>query len=72
MSRPGYLLSVWPWRAAAYLFTGAVTGAATLVALLAAAAVSGVLALVLVGLPLLMMVASAGSPWPGWSGTGCA
>ncbi|MFE9409790.1 sensor histidine kinase [Streptomyces sp. NPDC006704] len=62
MSRPGYPLSVWPWRAAAYLCTGAVTGAATLVALLAAAAVCGVLALVLVGLPLLMMVALSGIP----------
>ncbi|MFG2280569.1 sensor domain-containing protein [Streptomyces asoensis] len=60
--RPGYLLSPWPWRAAAYLLTGAVTGAAVLVALVAVVAVGSVLAVVLVGLPLLAALAFAGLP----------
>ncbi|MDR6974846.1 signal transduction histidine kinase [Streptomyces sp. 3330] len=62
MNRPGYLLSPWPWRAVAYLLTGAVTGAAVLVGLSAAIAVGGVLAVVLVGLPLLAALAFAGLP----------
>lgn len=62
LSRPGYLLSPWPWRAVAYLLTGAVTGAAVLVGLVAVVAVGGVLAVVLVGLPLLAAVAFAGLP----------
>ncbi|GAB7108991.1 sensor histidine kinase [Streptomyces phaeofaciens JCM 4814] len=62
LTRPGYLLSPWPWRAAAYLLTGAVTGAVTLVVLTASAVAGGVLALVLVGLPLLVVTALAGLP----------
>ncbi len=62
MSRPGFLLSAWPWRSAAYLLTGAVTGAAALVVLVVLAAVCGVLTLVLVGLPLLVLVALSGIP----------
>ncbi|WP_344387835.1 sensor histidine kinase [Streptomyces vastus] len=62
MSRPGFLLSAWPWRAAAYLLTGAVTGVATLVGIVTVAAVCGALAIVLVGLPLLVMVALSGIP----------
>ncbi|MEU2763086.1 sensor domain-containing protein [Streptomyces sp. NPDC006906] len=62
MSRPGFLLSAWPWRAAAYLLTGAVTGVATLVGIVTVAAVCGALAMVLVGLPLLVMVALSGIP----------
>lgn len=58
----GYLLSPWPWRALAYLATGAVAGAATLVGILAAVAVGGVLAVVLVGLPLLVLTALVGIP----------
>ncbi|MEV8122760.1 sensor domain-containing protein [Streptomyces sp. NPDC085944] len=58
----GYLLSPWPWRALAYLATGAVAGAATLVGIVAAVAVGGVLAVVLVGLPLLVLTALAGIP----------
>ncbi|MEU1191467.1 sensor histidine kinase [Streptomyces sp. NPDC005859] len=60
--RPGYLLSPWPWRAVAYLLTGALTGAAVLVGLVAVVAVGGVLAAVLVGLPLLAVVVFAGLP----------
>ncbi|MFE2459710.1 sensor histidine kinase [Streptomyces sp. NPDC059402] len=58
----GYLLSSWPWRALAYLVTGAVAGAATLVGIVAAVAVGGVLAAVLVGLPLLVLTALVGIP----------
>ncbi|MFC9464758.1 sensor histidine kinase [Streptomyces coelicoflavus] len=62
LSARGYLLSPWPWRAVAYLVTGAVAGAVTLVGLVAALAVGGVLAVVLVGLPLLVLTALAGIP----------
>jgi signal transduction histidine kinase len=62
MSRPGFPLSAWTWRSAAYLFTGAVTGVVTLVAIVTLAAVGGALAVVLVGLPLLVMVALSGIP----------
>lgn len=62
MSRPGFLLSSWPWRSAAYLLTGAVTGIAVLVGIVTVAAVCGVLAVVLVGLPLLVLVALSGIP----------
>lgn len=31
MSRTGFVLSPWPWRSAAYLLSGAVCGAVTLV-----------------------------------------
>jgi hypothetical protein len=62
MSRPGFLLSAWPWRSAAYLLTGAVTGAAALVGIVTAAAAGGALAVVLVGLPLLVLVALGGIP----------
>ncbi|WP_282692256.1 sensor histidine kinase [Streptomyces sp. CC208A] len=66
MSRPGYLLSAWPWRAVAYLLTGALAGVVVLGALLGAVVAGGVLALVLVGLPLLAAVALAGVP-VGWA-----
>ncbi|MEW1772946.1 sensor domain-containing protein [Streptomyces sp. NPDC086777] len=62
MAGPGFLISSWPWRAACYLLTGALTGAVLLVGLVAAVAVGGVLALVLVGLPLLLLTALAGLP----------
>jgi signal transduction histidine kinase len=62
MSRRGFLLSAWPWRSAAYLLTGAVTGAAALVGIAAVATVCGALAVVVVGLPLLVLVALSGLP----------
>ncbi|MCX5035994.1 MULTISPECIES: sensor histidine kinase [Streptomyces] len=62
LSARGYLLSPWPWRAVAYLVTGAVAGAVTLVGFVAALAAGGVLAVVLVGLPLLVLTALAGLP----------
>ncbi|MCX4762754.1 sensor domain-containing protein [Streptomyces sp. NBC_01275] len=62
LSRPGYLLSPWPWRAVAYLLTGSLGGAAVLVGLVVWVAVGGVLAVVLVGLPLLAVTVLAGLP----------
>ncbi|MDQ0909214.1 signal transduction histidine kinase [Streptomyces canus] len=60
MSRPGFLLSVWPWRAVAYLLTGAVAGVVALVGTVTLAVVGGALTAVLVGLPLLVMLALSG------------
>ncbi|MFE2322678.1 sensor histidine kinase [Streptomyces sp. NPDC059385] len=65
MSRPAFLLSAWPWRSAAYLLTGAVTGVAALVGIVTVAAVCGALSIVLVGLPLLVLVALSGIPVAG-------
>ncbi|MGW8063603.1 sensor domain-containing protein [Streptomyces ziwulingensis] len=62
MSGRGFLLSAWPWRAVAYLVTGAVAGAVTLVGVVAAVAAGGLLAVVVVGLPLLVLTALAGLP----------
>ncbi|NEB13258.1 sensor histidine kinase [Streptomyces coelicoflavus] len=62
MSGPGFLLSAWPWRSAGYLVSGAVTGVVALVGIVTAAAVGGALAIVLVGLPLLVLTALAGIP----------
>ncbi|MEV3966945.1 sensor domain-containing protein [Streptomyces sp. NPDC050698] len=62
LCRPGYPLSAWPWRSAVYLLTGAVTGAVVLVGIVVSAVAGGVLALALVGLPLLLGTALAGLP----------
>ncbi|MFJ8810617.1 sensor domain-containing protein [Streptomyces sp. NPDC102490] len=62
LSARGYLLSAWPWRAVAYLVTGAVAGAVVLVGTVTALAVAGVLSVVLVGLPLLVLTALLGIP----------
>ncbi|RNG30647.1 sensor histidine kinase [Streptomyces botrytidirepellens] len=62
MSGPGFLLSSWPWRSAGYLLTGAVTGAVALAGIATTAAAGGILAVVLVGLPLLVLAALAGIP----------
>ncbi|MDX2813206.1 sensor domain-containing protein [Streptomyces sp. PA03-5A] len=62
MSGPGFLRSAWPWRSLAYLLTGVVAGAVTLVGIVTAAAAGAALAVVLVGLPLLVLTALAGLP----------
>jgi DNA-binding NarL/FixJ family response regulator/signal transduction histidine kinase len=62
MAAPRYLLSAWPWRAVGYLATGALTGAVLLVGLLVAVVAGGVLAVVLVGLPVLLLTVLAGLP----------
>ncbi|MEU3256074.1 sensor domain-containing protein, partial [Streptomyces sp. NPDC006997] len=59
---PRYLVSPWPWRSAAYLLTGVVTGVTLLVALVLLAVVGGVLAVVVVGVPLLAGLLLAGIP----------
>ncbi|MEV8594361.1 sensor domain-containing protein [Streptomyces sp. NPDC052012] len=62
MAGPGYPLSPWPWRSAGYLLTGAVTGAVVLACLVVSVTAGGLLALALVGLPLLLGTALAGIP----------
>ncbi|MGW3101643.1 sensor histidine kinase [Streptomyces sp. NPDC001100] len=62
MAGPGFLLSPWPWRSVAYLLTGVLTGVVALVGIAGTALAGGVLALVLVGIPLLVLVALAGIP----------
>lgn len=62
MPRSDFLLSSWPWRSAGYLLTGVLTGAATLVGIVITVAAGSVLALVLVGLPLLLLAALSGIP----------
>ncbi|CAM5545427.1 sensor histidine kinase [Streptomyces fumanus] len=58
----GYLRSAWPWRAAAYLLSGALFGALVLVAVLGGLVVGGALAVLVIGLPLLGLTALAGIP----------
>lgn len=58
----GYLWSVWPWRAVAFLGSGALFGAVVLVVTVCGAAAGGALAVVLVGLPLLVLTALIGIP----------
>ncbi|MFE3826095.1 sensor histidine kinase [Streptomyces sp. NPDC059092] len=62
MSRPGFLLSGWPWRSVAYLLTGAVTGVVVLVVTVAVVVVCGALTLAVVGLPLFVVVILGGIP----------
>ncbi|MFE4665810.1 sensor histidine kinase [Streptomyces sp. NPDC056716] len=62
MSGPGFVTSWWPWRSAAYLLTGALAGLVALAAMATAVTVGGLLAIVLVGLPLLVLTALAGLP----------
>jgi hypothetical protein len=44
LPQPGFLLSSWPWRSAAYLLSSAPVGAAALVAMVVVAVSGGVLA----------------------------
>ncbi|MFJ4201968.1 sensor histidine kinase [Streptomyces sviceus] len=60
MSRPGFLLSAWPWRSVGYLLSGAVAGVVALAGIVTLAVVGGVLTALLVGLPLLAMLALSG------------
>ncbi|MFH9067981.1 sensor histidine kinase [Streptomyces alboflavus] len=57
-----YLWGTAPWRAAAYVVGGALTGVPVLVTLTASLAVGTVLSVTLVGLPLLAALAFAGLP----------
>ncbi|MFB4423548.1 sensor histidine kinase [Streptomyces sp. QL37] len=60
--RRRYLLGAWPWRAALYLLSSVPAGLALLVSVLLLAVVGGALTLVLIGLPLLLMLALIGIP----------
>ncbi|MCX4454155.1 sensor domain-containing protein [Streptomyces sp. NBC_01340] len=62
LPRPDFLLSSWPWRSAGYLLTGVLTGVVALVGIVITVAAGGILALVLVGLPLLVLAALSGIP----------
>ncbi|WP_340378270.1 sensor histidine kinase [Streptomyces sp. SS7] len=62
LTHPRYLLSSWPWRAAVYLASGAILGAVLLIGLAAWVTAGGVLAIVLVGLPLLAATVLTGLP----------
>ncbi|WP_330452729.1 MULTISPECIES: sensor domain-containing protein [unclassified Streptomyces] len=62
MTRSGYLLSAWPWRAAGYLLSSAPVGIVALLAIVLGAAVGSALAVVLIGLPLLALLALSGLP----------
>jgi signal transduction histidine kinase len=57
-----YLLSSWPWRSAGYLIGGALAGAVLLVVTVTGAVVGGLLSVVLIGLPLLALLALTGLP----------
>ncbi|MGW6705738.1 sensor histidine kinase [Streptomyces sp. NPDC054956] len=61
--RRRYLRSARPWRSAAYLLTGGLGGALAFAVLLLLAVCGTVLAVVLVGLPLLAALALAGVPY---------
>lgn len=62
LSRRGYLGSAWPWRSVAFLASGALFGAVVLVVIVAGVVVGGATAVVLVGLPLLVLTALSGIP----------
>ncbi|MPY64830.1 sensor histidine kinase [Streptomyces spongiae] len=59
---PRYLVSSWPWRAVGYLVSGAVAGAVVLVGIVVLVAAGGVLAVALVGVPLLAAALLVGVP----------
>ncbi|MFE3107389.1 sensor histidine kinase [Kitasatospora indigofera] len=63
LRRPGLLRSGRPWRAAGYLLLTGSAGLLVGIGLLLCGTVAGVLALVLVGLPLLAALALAGVPF---------
>ncbi|TGA86231.1 sensor histidine kinase, partial [Streptomyces sp. MZ04] len=62
LRRRGYLASSAPWRALGYLGGGIVLGVVVLIGGLAAALVGVALSLVLIGLPLLALLAFTGIP----------
>ncbi|MFF4778770.1 sensor histidine kinase [Microtetraspora fusca] len=56
------LRTAWPWRSVAYLVTGVLLGEVVLVAFLFALFVSTILALLVVGIPLLLALGFSGIP----------
>ncbi|MFJ4093988.1 sensor domain-containing protein [Kitasatospora sp. NPDC089913] len=66
VTRPGFLRSAAPWRAAGYLLATGLTGLLLCAGLLVSVAAGGVLAALLVGLPLLAALALVGLPVAAW------
>ncbi|WP_329385109.1 sensor domain-containing protein [Streptomyces sp. NBC_01351] len=62
LARGRYLRTAWPWRAAGYLAGSALTGVPALLALTLLATAGTALGIVLVGLPLLGLLALVGVP----------
>jgi len=62
LRRRDYVLSGMPWRAALYLLTSVPLGAATLLTLVLLAVAGSALAVVVVGLPLLLVLVLSGIP----------
>jgi len=55
MASPRYLVSSWPWRSYAYLFTSVPTGVVTIAVLFGVAAASALLSPILIGILLITM-----------------
>ncbi|WP_239514112.1 sensor histidine kinase [Streptosporangium sp. 'caverna'] len=62
LTRRNLLVTLWPWRSIAYLMTSAVVGAVMLVVVLVSLISGALLALVLVGIPLLVVLGLSGIP----------
>ncbi|PBC75747.1 signal transduction histidine kinase [Streptomyces sp. TLI_235] len=65
-ARPGFLRGALPWRAARYLLASGTAGLLLCAGLLLAVTVAGVLAVLLVGLPLLLGLGLVGVPFAAW------
>ncbi|MFF1903344.1 sensor histidine kinase [Kitasatospora sp. NPDC058218] len=64
--RPGFLRTAAPWRAALYLAVSGTAGLLLCAGLLLAGVAAGVLAVLLVGVPLLAALALVGVPYAAW------
>jgi signal transduction histidine kinase len=62
LARPGFLVSAWPLRSAGYLAAEAVTGLVTLIVAALLFSAGGLLAVVVIGIPLLGTLALIGLP----------
>ncbi|NYT94601.1 sensor histidine kinase [Salinispora sp. H7-4] len=62
LARPGFLLSGWPLRSIGYLIVSGLTGLLTLVVAVLLLSAGGLLAVVVVGIPLLGAIALLGLP----------
>ncbi|WP_405008983.1 sensor domain-containing protein [Kitasatospora sp. NBC_01539] len=66
LAHPAFLRTTLPWRAAGYLLASGTAGLLLCAGLLVAATAAGVLAVLLVGLPLLAALALVGLPFAAW------
>lgn len=62
LQSPRYVLSSWPWRAALYLLSSVAVGVTAFTWLLLLAVAGSLLAVALIGIPLLLMLALSGIP----------